>query len=111
MIKDSKLKLERKREKAIEIIESKRIKLHRFFPSGREIWTAVGSDGDYLLDLSQPYCSCRDFHFRFLSNKDEECYHILALKMAIKSKIFDVIDFQDEEFTSFIQGLLEYIPY
>jgi predicted nucleic acid-binding Zn finger protein len=111
MVIDSRTKLNGKREKATKMVETKRIKLHIFLPSGRKVWTAVGSDGDHLLNVSQPYCSCRDFHFRYLTDKDEECYHLLALKMAFRSKKYDTIEFQDEEYVFFIRGLLEEIPH
>jgi len=111
MVIDSGAKLIGKREKANRMVETKRIKLHIFLPSGRKVWTAVGSDGDHLLNVSQPYCSCRDFHFRYITDKDEECYHLLALKMAIRSKTYDTIEFQDEEYTFFIRGLLKDITH
>lgn len=107
MVTDSETNLISKRKKAIQIVESNRIKFHRFLPSGRELWTAVGSDGDHLINNSQPYCSCRDFHFRLITDKDTECYHLLALHMAIESKKYYSLDFQDEEYYSFIKGLLE----
>ncbi len=106
MITDSE-KENSKMKKAIKIVESNRIKLHRFLPSGREIWTAVGSDGDNLLNNSQPYCSCRDFHFRLITDKEIECYHLLALRIAIKSKKYDSFNFHDEEYYFFIHGLIE----
>lgn len=107
MVIDSETKQINKQKKALQIVESNRIKFHRFLPSGRELWTAVGSDGDHLLNNSQPYCSCRDFHFRLLTDKDTECYHLLALRMAIKSKKFDSLNFHDEEYYYFIRGLLK----
>ncbi|MFQ6134618.1 MAG: hypothetical protein ACE5KU_02235 [Nitrososphaerales archaeon] len=105
------MKRQGRRERAVRLVESRSIKLHRFLPSGREVWTAVGNDGDQLVDASQPYCSCRDFHFRLLTGRREECYHLLALKMAKESNSYDTIDFQDEEYTSFIRGLLEELPH
>ena len=111
MVTDSGEKLVGKREKARRMVETKRINFHHFLPSGRNIWTAVGSDGDHLLNVSQPYCSCRDFHFRFLTDKAEECYHLLALKMAIRLKKYVTVEFQDEEYFFFIRGLLDEIPH
>ena len=111
MVVDFGAKLNGKRAKATRMVETNRIKLHIFLPSGRQVWTAVGSDGDHLLNVSQPYCSCRDFHFRYLTDKDEECYHLLALKMAIRLKKYVTVKFQDEEYFFFIRGLLEEIPH
>jgi len=93
-------------DKALNLVESKRIKLHRFLPSGREIWTAVGREGDQLIDINQPYCSCKDFHFRLLANKKKECYHLQAFKIAKEIELYDLIVFNDSEYYYFIKGLM-----
>ena len=111
MVMSEDVKRQRRMERATRLVESKSIKLHRFLPGGREVWTAVGNDGDQLVDASQPYCSCRDFHFRLLTDKEEECYHLLALKMARDSNTYATIDFQDAEYASFIRMLLEELPH
>ncbi len=111
MVKSEDARRQSRRERALRLVESRSIKLHRFLPSGREVWTVVGSDGDQLVDASQPYCSCRDFHFRLLTDKEEECYHLLALKMSKESDLYDIIEFQDEEYAYFIRGLLEELPH
>ena len=101
----------RRRERALKLVESKSVKLHRFTPSGREVWTTVGTEGDQLVDTSQPYCSCRDFHFNLLTGRGEECYHLLALKLALETNTYDTIIFQDAEYAPFIRGLLEELPH
>jgi predicted nucleic acid-binding Zn finger protein len=97
--------------RAINLVKSNSIKLHRFLPSKREIWTVVGNDGDQLVDDSQPYCSCRDFHFRFLTDEEDECYHLLALKYSKSLKHYDTIIFQDNEYLPFIKNLVKELPH
>jgi predicted nucleic acid-binding Zn finger protein len=83
------------------------VKLHKFSPSEREIWTVVGREGDQLVDESQPYCSCKYFYYRVLSGKDDICYHLLGLVMAKQINAYDIIEFQDYEYTSFLESLLK----
>ena len=96
-----------KTQKALKLVKSKSVKLNHFKPSGRELWTVVGRHGDLLLDDNQPYCSCRDFHYRVLSGKEEICYHLLALKIAKKTNSYDTINFQDEEYPFYLKSLLQ----
>ncbi|MEM3517938.1 MAG: SWIM zinc finger family protein [Nitrososphaerales archaeon] len=96
----------KKLEKAIKLLENKCIKLHKFSPSGREIWTVVGKEGDQLVDGSQPYCSCKYFYYKVLSGKDDICYHLLGLIIAKQISAYDIIEFQDHEYASFLKNLL-----
>jgi predicted nucleic acid-binding Zn finger protein len=97
--------------KARDVVESQGVKLHRFLPSGRTIWTVVGRDCDFLVDFSSEpqdrlYCSCSDFYFRVLSERIPECYHLLAAKIAVEEEMYSVIDFSDEEFAQFLRALV-----
>ncbi|MEM3437238.1 MAG: SWIM zinc finger family protein [Nitrososphaerales archaeon] len=97
----------KKLEKALKLLEDKSVKLHKFFPSEREIWTVVGREGDQLVDDSQPYCSCKYFYYKVLSEKDDICYHLLGLIIAKQINAYDVIKFQDHEYASFLKNLLK----
>ncbi|MDA4131118.1 MAG: hypothetical protein OK457_10135 [Thaumarchaeota archaeon] len=100
----------RREDKARKVVESLAVKLHKFSPSGRNVWTVVGSDGDFLVDLgstgSKPYCSCSDFYFRVLSGLIPECYHLIATKTAVKDEMYSVVEFSDEEFPGFMRALV-----
>lgn len=92
-------------------VESLGVKLQRFRPSERMIWTVVGRECDFLVDFDpkggrRSYCSCSDFYFRVLSTKIPECYHILACKIALQEKMYEVINFSDEEFPSFLKAIV-----
>lgn len=92
-------------------VESLGVKLHRFEPSGRTIWTVVGRQCDFLVDFDPQYqrrfyCACNDFYFRVLSTKVPECYHILACKIASEEQMYEVINFSDEEFPSFLKAVV-----
>jgi len=96
-------------KKARDVVESQSVKLHRFHPSGRTLWTVVGRDCDFLVDFEtgdKTYCSCSDFYFRVLSGRIPECYHLLAAKVALKEEMYSVIDFSDEEFAPFLKALV-----
>jgi len=97
----------KKVQKALKLVSERSVKLHKFLPSGREIWTVVGREGDQLVDDSQPYCSCGHFYYRVLSHKDDICYHLLGLKIAKKMQKFDVIEFQDAEYPSLLESILK----
>ena len=85
---------------------TKNVKLHSFYPSGREIWTVVGIEGDQLVIESQPYCSCRHFHYKVLSDKDQICYHLLSVKIARQLKAYDEIYLHDTEYSVLLKFLI-----
>ena len=93
--------------RALELIERGAVKLHRFSPSGREIWTVVGAEGDQLIFESEPFCSCRDFHFRVVGGNTDLCYHLLSVHLAKRlGEKYDVVNFNDEEYHAFLLLLL-----
>jgi predicted nucleic acid-binding Zn finger protein len=98
-------------EKANKVVQSLGVKRHVFEPSGFSVWTVVGKEGDFLVDIeaisSKQYCSCRDFHFRVLSGKVPECYHLIAARTALKERKYATTKFSDEELNSFLKALLK----
>lgn len=85
------------------------MKLHKFMPSEREIWTVLGRDGDLIVDLSQkrePYCSCDDFYFRVQREEITECYHLIAARRAKELGSFSTVVFLDDEFQLFLRLLV-----
>ncbi len=97
-------------DRAQKVVEAEGVKLNRFLPSGRTIWTVTGHGCDYLVDClptkGKPYCSCDDFHFRVLSGKVGECYHLVAAKEAIAEEMYSVVERKDEELGLFMKDLL-----
>ncbi len=101
----------RREDRAQNVVENFGVKKHVFFPSGKALWTVVGREGDFLVDLNtgesgRDYCSCGDFHFRVLSGIVPECYHLMAARQALKLRKFTVIELSDEEFGPFLKLLL-----
>ena len=96
--------------KAQKLLENQSVKLHSFNPSGRRLWTVVGTEGDFLVDFEgdneHPFCSCDDFHFRVLGGKVPECYHLMAARNAVEEGRYSVIEFSDEEFAPFLRALV-----
>jgi predicted nucleic acid-binding Zn finger protein len=91
--------------KAREIVDSAGVKRHVFEPSGTEIWTVVGSEGEYLVSNEPPLCACPAFYFALARSRKKECHHQLALMLARQQNRFVTIVGHDEEIPVFL-GLL-----
>ena len=94
-----------KSKKIKSVITEKRIKLHYFLPSNRKIWTVVGKEKEHWLEPDLKFCSCSGFYFGMLKNK-KPCYHIDSIQIAKKEERYEVIEFSDDEFESFMSGLI-----
>ena len=94
-----------KSKKIKSVITEKRIKLHYFLPSNRKIWTVVGKEKEHWLAPDLKFCSCAGFYFGMLKNK-KPCYHIDSLQIAKKEELYEEIEFSDDEFESFMSGLI-----
>ena len=94
-----------KSKKIKSVISEKRIKLHYFLPSNRKIWTVVGKEKEHWLEPNLKFCSCAGFYFGMLKNK-KPCYHIDSLQIAKKEELYEEIEFSDDEFESFMSGLI-----
>jgi predicted nucleic acid-binding Zn finger protein len=66
----------------------------------------VGLAGEQFVDDAQPYCSCRHFHYRVLDGRDETCYHLLAVRMARETGIYDELRLRDDEHYDLLRYLL-----
>lgn len=82
------------------------VRCHRFAPSGRVLWTFVGSEGDHLVDDVLHYCSCSHFYYRVLGDKDSTCHHIESLKLAKMTNDGAAFAFDDSEYAPFLRALL-----
>ena len=94
-----------KSQKIKSVITEKRIKLHYFLPSNRKIWTIVGKEKEHWLEPDLKFCSCSGFYFGMLKNK-KPCYHIDSIQIAKKAEQYERIEFSDDEFESFMSGLI-----
>jgi predicted nucleic acid-binding Zn finger protein len=107
----SEKRVETREDRAQKVVNNFGVKLHRFEPSRREIWTVVGTEGDALVDYDRSgkrrqYCSCDDFHFRVLGGRVSECYHLMAARNAREQNHYSMVIFSDEEYSSFLRSLL-----
>jgi predicted nucleic acid-binding Zn finger protein len=101
-------------ERAQKLVDELRVKRHLFAPSGRQIWSIVGNEGDFYAtfpfdDAKQSFpefCSCDDFHYRALNGEIAECYHLIAGKKAFQQKKYSTVEFSDEDYESFLRSLL-----
>ena len=94
-----------KSKKIKSVISEKRIKLHYFLPSNRKIWTVVGKEKEHWLEPDLKFCSCAGFYFGMLKNK-KPCYHIDSLEIAKIEEQYECIKFSDNEFESFMFGVI-----
>jgi len=69
-------------EKALKLVEERRVKRYTFEPSGRIIWIAVGKEKEYQILPKARYCSCDDFYFRVMDGEAGLCYHLIAQCLA-----------------------------
>jgi predicted nucleic acid-binding Zn finger protein len=101
-------------DKARKVVEGEGVRMSKFLPSAACIWTVAGSDCTYLVDMGspnqvRPYCSCDDFHYRVLSGRLRECYHLLAARRAIDEAMYLVFEFKDSDYPEFMRTLLSNI--
>ena len=87
------------------VVSEKRVKLHLFEPSNKKIWTVVGKVKEYWLDPDAEYCSCFGYYFGRLNGKTS-CYHLESVNLAKKENKVEVIKFSDDEYDSFLTGLI-----
>lgn len=92
-------------ERAMEAALGGCVKKHVFLPSGRYIYTVVGSNADEFIDPDKPFCSCESFFYGVLSTKVKYCYHLLSYKIADESGLIQEVRFDDEEYDAFMRLL------
>ncbi len=81
------------------------MKRHTFLPSGRSIYTVVGSNADEFIDPDKSFCSCESYFYSVLSGKAKYCYHLLGYKIADESGLVREVKFDDEEYDAFMRLL------
>jgi len=92
-------------EKAIEAAFGGCVKRHVFLPSGRCVYTVVGSNADEFIDPDKSFCSCESYFYGVLSTKVKFCYHVLSYKVAAESGLIREVQFDDEEYDTFMRLL------
>ena len=74
-------------DKAIELVRLRRI-IKVISGSGKIIYIALGTTGDYLL-IPKLFCTCKDFELNVVIRRSKgTCYHLVALELALKSNSF-----------------------
>jgi predicted nucleic acid-binding Zn finger protein len=83
-------------------VSEKRVKLHVFEPSQRQVWTVVGMGKEYWIAPDHDYCSCDGYYF----SKAKSCYHLESLREAQKQENIEIIKFSDDEYLDFLKSLV-----
>jgi len=97
----------RKFEKAIDTVLAGGVKECRFLPSGRKVFSVVGTLGDEFIDPERPYCSCSNFFFRVMGGREELCYHLLSYRIAVKTGRIVVVEFSDDEYGEYFGATIK----
>ena len=97
----------RKFEKAVDTVLAGGVKECRFLPSGRKVFSVVGTLGDEFIDPERPYCSCSNFFFRVMGGREELCYHLLSYRIAVKTGRIVVVEFSDDEYGDYFSALVK----
>lgn len=92
-------------KRAIDAAFGGSVKRHVFLPSGRFVYTVVGSNADEFIDPEKSFCSCESYFYGVLSSKAKYCYHILSYKIADESGLVQEVRFNDEEYDDFMRLL------
>ena len=91
--------------KAVDAAVGGLVKKHVFLPTGRSVFSVVGSSSDEFIDPDKSFCSCESYFYSVLSAKSEYCYHLLAYKIANESGLVKEVKFDDEEYDGFLRLL------
>ena len=94
-----------KQENINAVVNERRVKLHRFNPCQREIWTIVGKEKEHWIDPQSNFCSCSGYYFGMIKC-NSPCYHLESVFLAKKENKFEIIEFNDDEYESFISGIV-----
>jgi len=97
----------RKFEKAIDTVLTGGVKECRFLPSGRKVFSVIGTRGDEFIDPEKSYCSCRNFYFRVRHGGEELCYHLLSYMIAVKVGRVAVVEFSDDEYGEYLSAIIK----
>ena len=84
------------------------VNLHIFEPSGREVWTVVGTKEEHWLDPDANFCSCASYYF----SKDHDaksCSHLESVKKARKTNKVQLTRFSDSEYVEFVASISDEI--
>jgi len=87
-------------ERALRLVEEKRVKKYTFEPSGRIVWIVVGKEKEYQILQRAGYCPCDDFYFRVIDGETGLCYHLIAQRLAEALGIFEEVGEGDEFYES-----------
>ncbi len=92
-------------DKAIELVRLRRI-IKLISGSGKIIYIALGTTGDYLL-IPKLFCTCKDFELNVVIRRTKgTCYHLIALELALKSNSFRELRVNDDTLNDIIYEIL-----
>ena len=92
-------------DKAIELVRLRRI-IKLISESGKIIYIALGTTGDYLL-IPKLFCTCKDFELNVVIRRTKgTCYHLIALELALKSNSFRELRVNDDVLNDIMYEIL-----
>jgi predicted nucleic acid-binding Zn finger protein len=88
---------------ALELVEKRKVRMYKFKPSGRTIWTVKGRKGVYQVIPETNFCNCDDYYFRVMDGKRALCYHIIAQKISSALRRYETSDLRDAQYSRITQ--------
>ena len=85
-------------KKAISLVERGAVKRYAFKPSGRIIWEVQGKSAVYQVLSHINFCNCDDYYFRVMNSKKQNCYHIIAQRIACALDKFEREEHSDDDY-------------
>ena len=97
-----------RKDKKEKLASKGSVKVIRFIPTLKELYTVVGEREEYVVSLDPLFCTCKAFYFKNLKAMEpEKCVHIEALEEALKKGSYTTIIAHDEEMSQIFKYLLQ----
>ncbi len=90
---------EKRLPQALAIVESGKVAIYRFRPSGRTLWIVKGRKGEYQVMPDSMFCTCDDYYFRVMDKKKQLCYHLVAQQIAEGIGKFAMSELADSKYS------------
>jgi predicted nucleic acid-binding Zn finger protein len=92
--------------RALEAIKTGKVTAHVFQPSGRKLWTVMGSHGEYVILPNAKFCNCDDFYFQITKKLNiHVCYHLIAQRIASMLGVHEKVEHSDRSYAQLLEKL------
>lgn len=93
--------------KALELVNSRRVRKIVFVPSKIERWIVIGVQANYLI-IPRTYCQCDDFYLSVvIRGSSDACYHLIAQTIAEALNMYEQQTLSDGHYMEFMREFHE----